>query len=112
MLNQLEIENIEEMRRQQGIDDVELAEAIRRLKIGDVVNLTFLTKTHSFETTPVQITQIRGIAFRGKLLRTRSRARRDTIVEFTISHIHSVVMPSAKRSSSRTDVLSSHRVEE
>ncbi len=99
MVNQIEIENIEEMRRQQGIEDVELAEAIRRLKVGDVVKLTFLTKTHSFETTPVRITQIRGIAFRGKLIQTTSFVRRGKIVEFTISHIHSVVKLPAKYAS-------------
>lgn len=94
MLKRIEIENIEEMRRQQGIDDVELADAIRRLKVGDVVKLTFLTKTHNFET-PVRITQIRGITFRGKVIQSTSRVRRGKIVEFTISHIHSVVTPSS-----------------
>jgi hypothetical protein len=100
MLKQIEIENIEELRRQQGIDDVELAEAIRHLKVGDVVKLTFLINTHNFETAPVRITHISGIAFRGKLIRTTSRVGRGKIVEFTISHIHSVVTSPAKYASS------------
>jgi hypothetical protein len=95
MLKQIELENIEEMRRQQGIDDVELTEAIRRLKVGDIVKLTFLTKTHNFETAQVRITQISGITFRGKVIQTSSRVRRGKTVEFTIAHIHSVVMSPA-----------------
>jgi hypothetical protein len=67
--------------------------------VGDVVKLTFLTKTQSFETAPVRITHIRGIAFRGKVLQTTSRVGRGTAVEFTISHIHSVVTPVAKHAS-------------
>jgi hypothetical protein len=98
MLKQIEIENIEEMRRQQGIDDVELAEAIRRLKVGDVVRLTFLTRVHSFETTPVRITRISGIAFCG-IVQSTSRVRRGKVVEFTIAHIHSVAASSVKHKS-------------
>ena len=39
----VEIENIEEMREQVGIDDVELREAVRGLRPGDVVRLTLVT---------------------------------------------------------------------
>ena len=95
MLNRIEIENIEEMRRQQGIEDVELAETIRSLQVGDVVKLTFLSQAHNFETARVRITSIRGIAFRGRVIQTTSRARQGKIVEFTIAHIHSVVAPRA-----------------
>src|SRR4051794_12299675 len=65
--NPVEIENIEEMRRREGIEDVELREEIRGLRVGDIVKLTFLTGSHSFETLLVRITSIRGAAFRGKL---------------------------------------------
>jgi hypothetical protein len=96
MSNQVQLENIEEMRRQQGIDDVELAAAIRRLKVGDIVKLTFLTGIHNSETAPVRITQINGIAFRGKVMQTISGVKRGKFIEFTISHIHSVVTSPAK----------------
>lgn len=100
MHNRIEIENIEEMRRQQGIDDVELAEEIRRLRVGEVVMLTFLTNARGFEMAPVRITQINGIAFRGKLVRPAAFCGRNKIFEFTISHIHSVVTSPAKFASS------------
>ena len=65
----LEIENIEEMRRQVGIDDVELREAVRRLRVGDYVNLTLLTGTHSAagRIIRVRITHTDGASFRGRL---------------------------------------------
>src|SRR5438477_584590 len=58
MLHPEQIENIEELRRREGIDDVELREEVRGLGVGDVVMLTFLTGTNSFagETLPVRIT--------------------------------------------------------
>jgi hypothetical protein len=67
----VEIERIEELRRRAGIDDVELREAIGRLRVGDHVRLTFLTATHPphGETLPVQITPVRGSQFRGRLAR-------------------------------------------
>jgi hypothetical protein len=69
MRNAVEIENIEEMRRREGIEDVEPREAIRGLRIGDSVRLTFLTGTKSSagETLLVRITRIRGPVFRGKV---------------------------------------------
>jgi hypothetical protein len=42
MRHTVAIEDIEEMRRQEGIDDVELRKAIRGLHVGDSVKLTFL----------------------------------------------------------------------
>lgn len=101
MHDPIEIENIEEMRRQQGIEDVELAEEIRRLRVGDVIKLTFLTKMHSFDLAPVRITRITGISFRGKLVRAAACFGRGKFVEFTIAHIHSVVTPPAKYASAR-----------
>ena len=40
MRNLFVVEDIEEMRRRQGIEDIELQEEIRGLKIGDFVKLT------------------------------------------------------------------------
>ena len=64
MRARVEIENIEEMRCRQGIDDVELREAIRGLRVGDVVRLTFLAGAGSSagETLSVRVTSIRGNA--------------------------------------------------
>jgi hypothetical protein len=52
----VEIEDIEQRRRRAGIDDVELRSEIRGLRVGDVVRVTFLTGTTSFETLSVRIT--------------------------------------------------------
>ena len=98
MRNPLEIENIEEMRRRQGIDDVELHEGIRGLAIGDFVKLTFLAAgggSLTGETLFVRITSIRGGAFRGKLAdrpasRGLSKLRVGWPVAFTAAHIHSI----------------------
>ena len=45
MRNPVQIENIEEMRRREGIDDVELRSEIRDLQVGDSVRLTLMTGT-------------------------------------------------------------------
>jgi hypothetical protein len=97
MRNEVEIENIEEMRSQQGIEDLELRKEIGALRIGNCVNLTLLTGKAALagETVLVRITQIKGRAFRGKLaarpvstglanLKVGSR------VAFTTAHIHSL----------------------
>jgi len=39
----IDLENIDELRQSHGIDDVELHEAIARLRVGDHVFLTFLS---------------------------------------------------------------------
>jgi hypothetical protein len=98
MPQDFEIENIEEMRRAEGIDDVALREEVRRLKVGDFVNLTLLVPSKAFagETLVVRITSIRGGSFRGKLAE-RSAPRGvaglkvGTALVFTAGHIHSVV---------------------
>jgi hypothetical protein len=92
----IEIENIEEMRRQEGIDDAELRVEIRALKVGDFVKLTFVTGSASFETSLVRITSIRGSAFRGKLVKrpTSAGLRRleaGAPISFTTAHIHSLL---------------------
>jgi hypothetical protein len=97
MRNPVEIENIEEMRRREGIEDVELQEEIRGLAIGDFVKLTFMAGTTSIvrETLLVRITRIRGPSFRGKL-DTRpaspslAHLRVGSPVAFTTAHIHSL----------------------
>jgi hypothetical protein len=97
MRNRIEVENIEELRRWEGIDDVELREEIRGLAIGDFVKLTFLSGAESFvgETLLVQISSIRGPAFRGKLANkpsstALSKLRAGSPVAFTAAHIHSL----------------------
>jgi hypothetical protein len=97
MRNPVTIENIEEMRRREGIDDVELREEIRELRVGDVVKLTFFTGTKpgAGETLPVRITRIQGSAFRGKLANApgsigRLQLRVGSPVAFTRAHIHSI----------------------
>jgi len=95
MPNIVEFENIEEMRRQEGIDDVELRMEIRGLKAGDLVRLTLLAGTASFETLLVRITSIRGSAFRGKLVKKPAalglrKLGAGAAVTFTTAHIHSL----------------------
>lgn len=96
MPNIFEMENIEELRREEGIDDVELRLGIRTLKAGDFVRVTFLANTESFETLLVRITSIRGSAFRGKLVKkpaSSSLRRLDAgaAISFTTAHIHSLL---------------------
>jgi hypothetical protein len=95
MQDPIVIENIEEMRSQEGIDDVELRTRIRGLAVGDFVKLTFLTGLKTFETLLVRITRIKGSAFRGKLASEpactgQSKLHVGTAVAFTTAHIHSV----------------------
>jgi hypothetical protein len=97
MKNRIEIENIEELRRLEGIDDVELREEIHGLAIGDRVKLTLLPGPGSpvSETVLVRITSIRGAAFRGKLVSRPASAglahlRAGWPLAFTAAHIHSI----------------------
>jgi hypothetical protein len=96
MRNAVEIENIEEMRRQQGIDDVELRQEIRELRVGDVVRLTVSTGTpFAMQTLLVRITRISGLDFRGKVTTGPTGAaaaslRVGAALAFTADHIHSI----------------------
>jgi hypothetical protein len=95
MATVVEIQNIEQMRQREGIDDVELREEVRRLRVGDQVKLTFLTGTRTCETLPVRITRIRGTTFRGALVvepasAALSELRVGSPVVFTWTHIHSI----------------------
>ena len=93
MGKRVEIEDIEAMRRRVGVDDVELREAIRGLRIGDCVRLTLLVGEASAapRTVLVRITGIRGPEFRGKLASPGpSGLRPGARVAFTAAHIHSL----------------------
>jgi hypothetical protein len=96
MKQRVQFENIEEMRRSAGIDDVELHEAIGRLQVGDSVKLT-VSITGSFPGEPVvlRITSIKGNVFRGKLIQVSRAARRvnmttQSVLTFSSEHIHSI----------------------
>lgn len=96
MPSSVEIEDIEEKRRQEGIDDEELRVEIRGLKVGDLVRLTFLMRAGAFETLPVRITSIRGSAFRGKLggkppTGVLRKLAAGAVIAFTTAHIHSLL---------------------
>ena len=98
MLATIEIENIDELRQREGIDDVELHDDIRRLRAGDHVRLTFLSGVTLRETLLVRITSIRGGQFRGRLSGPQTRTplpglRPDAMVTFTAGQIHSIVPP-------------------
>ncbi len=94
----IDLENIDELRQSHGIDDVELHEAIARLRVGDHVFLTFLSGTHLRATLPVRITRIRAGQFRGRLVGTIARPellglRPNILVTFTAAQIHSIARP-------------------
>jgi hypothetical protein len=97
MRTPIEIENIEEMRRREGIDDAELRREVRELQVGDVVNITFLNgaKSCNGRAVPVRLTDVRGAFFRGKLAQPLDassplRLRAGSLLTFTAAHIHSI----------------------
>ena len=97
MSPRVQIENIEDMRRREGIEDVELRQAIRCLQVGGLVRLTFLPTMAGCagETLVVRITSIRGDAFRGKLASEPASAglaelRVGLALAFAGCHIHSL----------------------
>ena len=97
MIHSVEIENIEQLRLREGIDDLELRQAIRGLRVGDFVRLTLLSgpTPSAGEMVLVRITRIRGKNFRGKLAHNpsstqRSNLRAGALVVFTRDHIHSL----------------------
>ena len=98
MRKPVEIENIEEMRLREGIDDVELRQIIRGLHVGDTVHLTFRAGTGSCtggETLSVRITSIRGCTFRGKLAQAPASPGLAALhigstIAFTTEQIHSL----------------------
>jgi hypothetical protein len=88
----LEIENIEQRRSSLGIDDVELHEVIRGLRVGDHVRLTVLSgaKSSAGDTLVVRITRITGSEFRGTLTAGPPGLRAGAGLTFTADHIHSL----------------------
>ena len=93
----VQIENIEEMRHQEGIDDAELRDEVRGLGVGDFVRLTLLSGTGppAGQTLLVRITRVRGSAFRGVLASRpaadgESQLHLGSAVTFTTAHIHSL----------------------
>jgi hypothetical protein len=96
----IEIENIERLRHDEGIDDVELRTGIRALRVGDLVRLTLLAGRSAAEAILVQLTRIRGLEFRGKLVtkplsRSLSELEVGQALAFGSAHIHSI--PPSKR---------------
>lgn len=95
MRNPVEIENIDERRRGEGIDDIELRTVIRGLRAGAFVKLTLLSTAGQFETLSVRITSIKGSTFRGKLadkptVAGLSKLKVGVPLVFTTAHIHSL----------------------
>lgn len=93
----LKIENIEHMRQLQGIDDVELRESIRRLRIGDCVHLTFLSGSRPVrsKTVPVRIVAIDKDRFTGEIMESltslgQDHLRERSLVTFQERHVHSI----------------------
>jgi hypothetical protein len=94
----IEIENIDELRRSNGIEDIELHQEIDRLRVGDHVLLTFLSGTALRATLPVRITRIYAGQFRGRLAARIARPellglRPNALVAFTAGQIHSIARP-------------------
>jgi hypothetical protein len=97
MSEAIHIQDIEALRRREGIDDVELREGIKTLGVGDFVRLTLLTRDSSFagETLVVQITGISGPSFRGRLAgpptsKGLAGMQIGSPLAFTATHIHSL----------------------
>jgi hypothetical protein len=95
------LENIEAMRRQAGIDDSDLKDAIGRLVIGDHVRVTLRSdESTSCETAVLRITEIGRMEFRGVLTGTPTTKgltslRAGFLLAFTTEHIHS--LPNARK---------------
>lgn len=97
MPNPVMIENIEAMRRREGIDDIDLRRAVRALEIGDFVRLTLLTdeRESAGETVMVRVTGIRGTSYQGTLadrptVRGLSNLPIGLPLVFAMAHIHSI----------------------
>jgi hypothetical protein len=103
MLSTWRLENIERLRQDAGIDDVDLRKNVGHLSVGDIVHLTVLDtqQVRSGEVIDVRILEIRGPKFRGLVVGApRSAAFSTELVNqpiaFTNEHIHSVLNHSAK----------------
>ena len=96
MPDTIHIENIEQMRRNRGIDDIQLGNGVRHLKAGCLVRLTFLPGGKpAGETLTVRVTRIVRGRYFGQLAQRAVSAglaelRPGTPVTFTAAHIHSI----------------------
>ena len=104
MRNTYNIEDIEALRKREGIDDVELREEVGHLAAGDCVRLTFLGSEKPSHTLMVRITRAEGKTFRGRLIQCPSKGTHDgprmgVMLDFHSSHIHSVVRAEARKKS-------------
>lgn len=96
MRSRVVIEDIEAVRREQGINDDELREQLRGLRVGDLVRITLLCGAAAGgETVPVRITRVRGSALRGELTRkpassALSGLRAGSPVAFAAAQVHSL----------------------
>jgi hypothetical protein len=94
MRARVELENIEEMRLQAGIDDVGLREEVRRLRAGDFVKLTARVGARPPPGDPllVRVTSVGGGVIRGKLAggARLSRLKAGSLLIFTAANVHSV----------------------
>jgi hypothetical protein len=91
------IENIEELRSREGIEDKELHEAICGLRVGDLVRVTLRTETMRapVETVQVRLARIDGDGLQGRLIDRPasaglSKLRSGTLITFARHHIHSL----------------------
>jgi hypothetical protein len=104
--NPIEIQDVEQLRQRVGIDDVELREQVRRLRVGDVVRLTFLAGPGKAETLAVRVTAIRRARLSGELVAGAKSPQlaglsQGSPVTFTRAHVHSVQGPQAGMSCPR-----------
>ena len=97
MPGRIRIENIEEMRAHEGIDDEELRRAIKGLRVGDFVKVTFVPSgcNSAGETLFLRVTKIDGERLVGKLdeeptLPGLSGLHVGSSIAFQKVHIHSV----------------------
>jgi hypothetical protein len=118
------IEDIEDVRRREGIVDAALKVDIGCLKPGQSVKLSLATNRNGFETVTVCITSIRDRTIRGRLVK-RPKApglkalHVGSIIKFQTGHIHSIVgrnnsalsMDRSMATPSRDELLRAARLE-
>lgn len=97
MSNRICIEDIETMRREAGIDDVDLRNAVRRIQPGDFVNLTFRAGIGSPETLVVRVTTVNSAKYEGELAQAPTvnsllSMRIGSPMSFAATHIHSMAV--------------------
>jgi len=95
MKKPLEFEDIAALRRDAGIDDVDLRRAVEGLRVGDIVRLTVLGDAKALGAVLVRVTSINGAGYRGSVAGLPARAaatglRLGSPVSFTPAHIHSI----------------------